>query len=128
MFNHRRQSQDKMVRDTILKISSKSNLWMNTYSYKLFTEVVKENIKVDELFLNKAAKGDYCFNENHLLIPYENRIEQIILFNWNKTYPSDLFLDIDLNLWSKVHVEDFVGSSHQIITKEIYKRRGENNA
>lgn len=36
MFNHRRQSQDRLLRDRILRLTAGTRLWMNHYSAKQF--------------------------------------------------------------------------------------------
>ncbi len=69
MFNKRRQSQDKILRDSI-------------------KELVKDK-------------------------------------KWNRTYPSDLYFDINVQneQWELIESEEFQGSSHEKITKEIYRRK-----
>ena len=65
MFNHRRQSQDRVLRRHILDRVGDAKLWMNGYSAKMFekdeSEQVRKCLIVDEDFLKKAAKGEYCF-------------------------------------------------------------------
>ena len=67
MFNHRRQSQDRVLRRHILDMVGDSNLWMNEYSVKMFEKdsegQMQEHIQVDEDFLRKAAEDEYCFVE-----------------------------------------------------------------
>ena len=71
----------------------------------------------------KAEKGDFCFVEGESLLPYEEKIESIVLFKWNRDYPSDKKADIDLsNGWVLTQAEDFAGSSHEKKTMEIYKK------
>ena len=46
-FNHRRQSQDKRLRERILSMTKNGKLWMNAYSHKQFvgfedTEQIQE--------------------------------------------------------------------------------------
>ena len=38
-FNHRRQSQDKRLRERILSMTKNGKLWMNAYSHKQFVGV-----------------------------------------------------------------------------------------
>lgn len=118
MFNHRRQSQDKKIREHILNMVSSSMLWMNSYSKKQFLD--DNRVVVDENFLEKAAENEYCFIENIDIIPYIEKVEKIILFKWNRNYPADTFFSINLSEWTLVDVEDFAGYSHDRITKEIY--------
>lgn len=48
--------------------------------------------------------------------------EGLIVYRWNRTYPADLFLTLPLEQWTLVRQEEFAGSSHQNITKEVYTR------
>lgn len=126
-FNHRRQSRDAVLREEILGMVGRGKLWMNAYSRKQFAELdVPESqtehpqVIVDEAFLEKAEAGDYCFVENLDVLPHEDRIEEIVLYRWNRVYPADLFFAMDLQNWKIAESEEFAGSSHEKITKEIY--------
>lgn len=122
MFNHRRQSQDRLLREHILNMIGGNHLWMNLYSKKQFSHLESARVIIDEDFLEKAGSSDYCFIEDMDVSPYIHKIEKIILFKWNRTYPADTFLPLDLNGWGLEWTEDFVGYSHDKITKEIYRR------
>ena len=39
MFNHRRQSQDRVLRKRIMELTGGKKLWMNAYSQKQFLQV-----------------------------------------------------------------------------------------
>lgn len=120
-FNSRRQSQDKKLRDRILTITSDSTLLMNNYSREMFGD--HSQIKTDEHFLDNALDGDYCFAEDIDVTPYEDKISKIVLYKWNRAYPSDLKFGISLSEgWKLVRSEDFQGNSHENITEEIYER------
>lgn len=120
MFNHRRQSRDRIVQEHILAMIGSNRLWMNSYSKKLFADELS-NIVVDENYLNKAGKEDYCFVEGIDISHYIEKIDKIILFKWNRQYPADEFFAIDLSQWILDEFEEFTGQSHDI-TKEIYKK------
>lgn len=122
LFNHRRQSQDRILRERILEKTQNTKLWMNHYSAKQFGEDAKVNI--DDSFLNEAAPGDVCFVEDTPVTPYEQWIEKVVLYKWNRTYPADMHFDIPLveRGWHLISTEDFVGSSHEKITEEVYGR------
>ncbi|SMC61990.1 ribonuclease Z [Papillibacter cinnamivorans] len=124
MFNHRRQSQDRILRERILEVTKGSKLWMNHYSAKQFSENCASQINVDENYLSEAGTGEYCFVEDCDISPYLQWVEKIILYRWNRRYPSDQTFSVDLvtNAWKLVHTEDFTGSSHEKITEEIYTR------
>lgn len=126
LFNKRRQSQDRVLRERILAISAHRCLWVNHYTAGQFTQAgqLAEQLRVDDDFLSKAAAGEYCFVENIRMAPYEEMIEQIILFKWNRRYPGDFYFDIDLasGAWRLASTEEFPGSSHEKITMEVYVR------
>ena len=119
LFNRRRQSRDSVLCERVVALSSESSLWMNEYSASLFSD---EGVNVDSDFLEKAGKGDYCFIENVDFTPYLNKIEKIIIYRWNRVYPSDTVFD-DSVLTSRTLMEstDFAGFSHEKITEEIYE-------
>ncbi|MBE5877305.1 MAG: ribonuclease Z [Lachnospiraceae bacterium] len=123
MFNKRRQSKDRGLRKNMLSEVGDAKLWMNAYSFEQFEEAMGTNVSVAEDFVDKAEVGEYCFVENIAITEYEGKIENLILYKWNRVYPSDLKLDIDLNSsnWQLVTTEEFEGSSHDKITKEVWK-------
>lgn len=123
MFNNRRQSQDRTLRERIKEISANSNLLMNSYSIKQFDEEDRKKIIEDENFAINAQNGDYVFFENISPKEYEKNIEKIVLYHWNRNYPADFYFDIDLKKdWKLNDTYDFEGYSHEKITEEIYIR------
>ena len=122
MFHQRRQSQDRALRARVLGMTEHASLWMNQYSAKQFSGMDAPQIQVDDLFLEKAAKGDYCFVEDQDLLPYEAKIEKLILYHWNRRYPADLYCSISpqKGAWKRVQISEFAGYSHETITEEIY--------
>lgn len=126
MFNKRRQSQDRVLRERIIALSAESRLWMNRYTEKQFTQDGRaaEHICVDDDFMTKAAPGEYSFVENIPAAPYEKLVERIVIFKWNRKYPGDFYFDIDLESgpWHLASKEEFPGSSHEKITMEVYSR------
>ncbi len=120
MFNKRRQSQDKNLRHHILQKCKESKLWMNEYSKEQFED--NDIICVDEEFLSKAQKKEYAFVENKELLPFADKIDNLIICRWNRSYPGDLFLDIEIGQgWTLIEKYDIVGSSHEKITIENFR-------
>ena len=76
MFNKRRQSKDSVLQERILMMAENGRLWMNTYTYRQFSECGYKEICVDEDFLLNAAAGEYCFVENLPVSAYEKEIEK----------------------------------------------------
>ena len=120
MFNNRRQSQDRVLRDYLMDLMGNSILWMNEYSASQFITDYSDRINVDNNFLINIGNSECCFTENVDVIPYEHLIEKIILFKWNRDYPADFRFSIDLSKWTLAQTDDFAGSSHEKITMEVY--------
>ncbi len=121
-FNRRRQSRDRILTERILDITKNSVLWTDPYSEKLFAESTSNNRRTAGDCLEKAGPGEFCFAETRDPLPYADRIEQIILFRWNRSYPSSLKFCIPLDGWKMRETRDFAGYSHEKITEEVYTR------
>ncbi len=124
MFNKRRQSRDKVLIEDVVRNVIGGNLLMTPYSEILFEDSNIDVFFLSEDILEEADPEDYCFIENKSLLPYSDRIDELIIYRWNRTYPADMYLDIDPEALSMnlVSTEEFAGSSHEKITKELYKR------
>ncbi len=120
LFNNRRQSRDKEVLKDIMNNLEDGKLYISPFSEKLFADYI-ENVIVDEEFLTKAGEDDFCFVENKLLKDVTG-VDEIIVYKWNRVYPSDFKSDVDFSTYTLVESVDFRGFSHEKITKETYKR------
>lgn len=118
LFNHRRQSQDRLLRLDLLREAAGAAIWMNAYSAKQFAPA-PENIRVAEDFPARAGEGAFCFFEDVDPVPWLNAAEKVLLYHWNRRYPADRFFPQPLAGWSVTRSEDFAGASHEYITKEI---------
>ena len=114
LFNRRRQSQDRILRKKVLSDTTGKRLWMNAYSARQFFDAPPGRITEDEDFLSKAGPGEFCFAEGTPLLPYLSKIEQVILFRWNRKYPADVYLDLPLDRppWHLTEQSEFSGHSH----------------
>ena len=117
-FCGRRLSQDRELNRHMLNLTAGHNLWMSPYSAKLFPA---GSVQIGEDFQQKAAAGDYCFLETApVLDTYEN-LESVILYHWNRSYPStQKFPRSLLQKMRLEHTEEFPGNSHEKITMERY--------
>ncbi len=126
LFNKRRQSRDRILLEDLLAMVKETGqlLWIAPFSTKLFgaNEEMRPFITVDETFLEKASETDFCFVENVSLQRYEDNIESLIVYHWNRKYPADTYLDIDLTKWKVEETKEFTGSSHEKITREVYRK------
>lgn len=122
MFNKRRQSQDVQLRQYILEVCKDNPIFMNQYSFKQFATEETENIVVEDEFLNHAGE-EYCFVEGSPLESYLSKITTLFLCKWNRDYPSDVTLDIDVTSnFQMVSSVDIVGKSHEKITIEEWQK------
>lgn len=119
MFHGRRQSRDKAVSERIEQICKGKKLWMNSYSYQLYGTL--EGAVEDEEFIHKAGSGEFCLVENQHLSMVQKKLEELIIFWWNRSYPRDFRLDLDLSEWRKRAVREFPGNSHEKITEVCYR-------
>lgn len=121
-FNGRRQSRDKALIEDLCH-STKKEIYISPYSVTLFKDYSDRITVVDDPIINCPDNG-FCFVELTDIAAHIGNIDYLIIYNWNRHYPSDIKLNIDVNaaflLLSEQH--DFVGNSHEKITKSIYKR------
>ena len=122
LFNKRRLSRDLSQQEDLLKLCGEKKLWVHSFSAKLFA-VFADRILVDDDFLQKAGTGDICFVENQPLEIWKERLEGVILYRWNRAYPSDTKLDLDMTDFQLQEQSEFSGTSHETLTREIYIRK-----
>lgn len=120
-FNGRRQSRDRVLCEDVIKDAAGGTLLMAEFSKNLFLPMDAPFICAED-FLDMAKEGDTCFVENRPLSSYADKIERLVIYRWNRHYPSDMTFDIipEGEGFRLVETKEFAGSSHEKITKEIY--------
>lgn len=118
-FNHRRQSQDRLLRERVLEETAGATLWMTAYSARQFAPL-PPHIQVAEDPLDRAGPGEFCFVETADPAPWQDRLEQVLLYRWNRVYPADVRSTLDLSGFRLDRQREFAGSSHPTITEERY--------
>ncbi len=123
MFNGRRVSRDRAVYSDLSNTFKGKSIYMCEYSRSLFAGSYAP-ITVCDGFLDVAGEGDICFVENRSLAPYKDKLDGVVIYRWNRSYPFDFCFDLDIAKMSlKLQsLEDITGYSHEKITKEIYVR------
>lgn len=116
-FNRRRVSRDSVVISRIAENAGDSAIFMNERSAMLFEG---KNVNLCADFLEKAGEGQHVFAETDDVSPFSSKIEKIYLYKWNRDYPSDLKLTLDLSKYRLESSEEYPGSSHELITEEVY--------
>lgn len=127
MFNHRRQSRDSVVSVDILRECNGKALHISIYSRTLFQNVDEVELKIVKDLSEQIPSDGICFVEDAEIFRQEERIDKIILYHWNCCYPADIYFPLDLSGkdWELVRKEEFKGTSHEKIKKEVYCRRRE---
>ena len=118
-FHHRRQSQDRAVRADILQMCGDTGLWVTAYTAQQFDMEQQSRLKVVNSFEDAE---EFCFIEDETAETYMSDAEKIILYHWNRRYPSDTRITLPMVGWKCEERTEFSGYSHEKITKEVYIR------
>lgn len=120
LFNNRRLSRDEEVLNDI-RTYLQGELYITGFSEKY--------LAASGLPYKVIAALDNFNNDNYYLIEnvsvkeHIDKIDRIIIYWWNRTYPSDMRLDFepaDYGFKSK-SIYEFAGKSHEKITREIFE-------
>lgn len=118
-FNRRRVSRDVEVCRDMLRLGKMQPLYIEEQSVELFKEWPDCFHKTLD---GKVPAGALFFAEDPDSI-FEDDVEEIVLYRWNRRYPADQYFPIDLAFWNLVESIDFQGYSHERITRERYRRQ-----
>lgn len=126
-FNKRRQSSDSVLRADILAECAKTGgrLGVTAYTAKQFSEDDAESIIVSkEGCPLSGLPTDYFWAEfsgdASEILPLA---DTVIIYNWNRHYPSDDRPDIDYSFFYPEAESEFAGNSHEKITKTVFRRK-----
>ena len=121
LFNKRRVGRDVFLCDDIARDHEK--ILLTGYSLPLF-EGRRVSTVVCDSPISRAKQGDVCFIESGEIKDNLDRISRIILYRWNRRYPSDVRLGFEPSEagFTLEATSEFVGKAHDRITKEIYRR------
>lgn len=121
-FGGRRVSRDRKQQEDLLALCAPGKLWVAPFSVKLL-DWAAERVTADPEYLEKAGAGEICFVEADALSGVLERIEGVILYRWNRAYPADQKLDLNLTEFLLTEQVEFPGTSHERITREIYRKK-----
>ncbi len=116
-FNKRRNSSDRFVIEDIINTVGEAPLRVDAYTAKLFRDKQVPSLIVDDDCLENAKDGEFVFVERQNPSAYLKAGDQLILYHWNRHYPSDNRLN--LTGWNTLEITtgEFAGYSHEKITK-----------
>ncbi len=116
LFNSRRQSRDRILIEDFLRTAENNRVFIRSFSEKLFTDM---NVSVNDNCLDEAEENDFCFVEDECILPFSQKIRKLIIYKWNRVYPSDFCFEMP-DGFTLTETFEFQGSSHEKITREIY--------
>lgn len=119
-FNGRRVSRDRAQLSDLLDFCG-GTLRAAPCSGDLFAG--QPGVLLSEGFLDRAGPGEVCFLEDRPVDAFADRVEAVVLYRWNRAYPSDVRFDLDLSAFLLKERREFPGTSHETITREYYIRR-----
>ena len=117
LFNNRRQSRDSVVIEDVLNNLNGEKLNIFPFSSSLFSSLGDKINQVESI----GRSGAY-FVENVDVTPIIREIDELIVYRWNRVYPADFSCEIDFSAFIIKCQTEFVGSSHDKITKVVYGR------
>ena len=123
LFGNKRQSRDSILLSDMANTVGEGLLYISDFSESLIARSDMSAVCVPYP-LDTAGEGDFVFNECFHIKNHTGRINRLVIYKWNRRYPYDFALDIDpvTEGFSLKESYDFVGSSHDKITKEIYEK------
>lgn len=118
MFNRRRQSRDRVLIAELTAAAGVRRLVVSPYSAPLFPADTA-NVTVTEDPCGTAGESDLSFVEDTAL-RFEG-VTELWIYRWNRIYPADrIFPGIPAG-FRLTETTEFAGSSHEKITKEVWK-------
>ncbi|MBQ9069966.1 MAG: ribonuclease Z [Clostridia bacterium] len=118
----KRQSKDRVMIAEFVSSVGEENIYVSPFSKRIFENYV--SVTYADNPIEACVDGGACFIENMPLSPYVDSIETLIIYRWNRLYHSDVKFDLnpEKSGFKLESVSEFQGSSHDRITKEIYRK------
>jgi len=120
-FGGKRQSRDSVLCRDLTDYAGGRRILMSPYSEPLF-EGLGACVEAAPDYMDKACGDCLCFPELESPEELEKRAEEMLLYRWNRRYPSTLRFRPDEKCWRLSSVTEFAGSSHEKISREVYVR------
>lgn len=119
MFNNRRVSMDRAVVEDIKEWLGGARLSASRYTSNMLKDY---GCSVDRVTDMPGADDTYYFLEDADVSSISGEISKIVLYRWNRNYPFDRKFDVDLAGYRLESCYEFVGNSHEKLTREVYVR------
>ncbi|MBR6530860.1 MAG: hypothetical protein IKT43_05540 [Clostridia bacterium] len=118
-FLGKRQSRDRALCEDVLSLCRGRVLFLHEKSAPLFETVPCAQSTEP---LANCPRGGACFSEFDALSFHKDKIDTLVLYRWNRTYPASTHLDLipEESGFSLSEETNFPGTSHDNITRSIY--------
>ena len=119
MFNNRRQSQDRALRERILRLVGEAPICMTPYTKKQFEDT--DNIIVANEPPKNIPEAYYFWEDGEVDVSW---FDTVIVYRWNRHYPADRHFNTELlSGFELSSADEFKGYSHDRITEQIFTKR-----
>ena len=120
LFNNRRVSSDREVMKHIQEITAGRLLMCSGYSAGLFP---KGSVCISDNLPENLSDMTYYFLEGQDPTAVADRVKELVVYRWNRIYPSDYRFPTELfdTRLRMVSQGEFPGNSHDRITWEVYR-------
>lgn len=123
LFNHRRQSRDRVVISDVLLNYSENGLYVSEYSLSLFNASDKVHLVTNTL-TNTEDTAAWRFVETAEVSDFVAEISELVVYRWDKVYPATESFRVNWEDFDCVSMQEIQGYSHETICKEVYRRKG----
>ena len=122
-FHGRRQTSDAAVFRDIFKAADNDMYGVEVleYTQPLWDAFVRAEALPSWHPAFEAESGA-IFTELNDCEGYELYYPTVILYRWDKVYPADVILKLDLTKYHLVEIYEFQGTSHEKVRRETYER------
>jgi len=114
-FNQRRQSRDRLLIRDLVEYLAGQPLGLDERSVPLF-----EDTQARLVTGRRAKRQDFYFLEFESPSGLGDLPDTILLYRWNRHYGADTWFDLPLTEYKLTETKEFPGSSHDMITREVY--------
>ena len=118
LFGKRLSKDRKMLEDMTGLLEVGQCLYVSQYSLGIFSEELRKCLRCP--VPDNFAEDGMIFFEAADFSSFS--LDRLIVYRWNRHYPSDVKYNPYLHGWKKISSYDFRGYSHEKITREVYER------
>ena len=118
LFGKRLSKDRKMLEDMTGLLEVGQCLYVSQYSLGIFSEDLRRHL-ICSLPDTVSDDGMIFFEASDFS---SFGLDRLIVYRWNRHYPSDVKYNPYLHGWKKISSYDFRGYSHEKITREVYER------